>query len=69
MNIILNQCGLNKTIVSRLCSNADAADFQLSQEEESYSLNYPRRMNTKISDYLEPYDNYHICDNKLYNIR
>lgn len=60
---------LNKHNTITLLDYAVSADIQLASENpNTYANMYPRRMITKTNDYLEPYKNYHVANNKLYNI-
>jgi hypothetical protein len=59
---------LNKNVTKDLISYAINADNEISENDLSYTNNYPSRMFFKSKDYLEPYKNYHIAHNKLYNI-
>lgn len=59
---------LNKTKTQNILNYAAIADLEISQNNFGYNYQFPGRMTSKIDDYLEPYKNYHISNNKLYNI-
>jgi len=60
---------LNKGLTINILNYAVSSDLQLANENaDTYANMYPGRMITKVNDYLEPYKNYHVANNKLYNI-
>lgn len=66
--INIDGLSLNKKITQNLINYAAIADTKLATENTDYSNNYPIRMENKKTNYLEPYKNYHIAHNKLYNV-
>ena len=61
---------LNKHSTLELINYAADCDLELSYNNiDNYNNLYPVRMTAKINDYIEPYDNCHVANNKLYNIR
>lgn len=65
---VTNKC-LNKSVTTELINYAADCDLELSNNNiDNYRNLYPARMITKINDYLEPYENCHVANNKLYNI-
>ena len=57
----------DKVTTSATLISAAVQDNLLAETHQGYSVNYPRRLLTKINDYLEPFNNYHINNNKLTN--
>lgn len=59
---------LNKSKTRKLINYAAEADGILASADINYFNRFPQRMQIKLEDYLEPYKNYHIANNKLYNL-
>jgi hypothetical protein len=59
----------NKTVVSSLVEYAKNNDTALALTNAEYRGQFPDRMISKTKNYLEPFKNYHIHDNKVFNIR
>ena len=61
--------GFNKAKVKNLLNYAKEADALLAiSGKTEYISNYPERFSSKVDNYLSTYQNYHINNNKLYNI-
>lgn len=73
---ITHACNINgnfgcsfKNLTNTILEESSKKDLELANEYPStYGNMYPKRMISKIDDYLEPYKNYHVAHNKLYNI-
>ena len=60
---------LTKERTKELLNYAAQKDYELSLNySNGYATSFPRRLVTKIDDYLEPYRNYHVAHNKIYNM-
>lgn len=59
----------NKNTTSSLIEYAKTQDTMFALTNSDYLGQFPDRMLSKTKDYLEPFTNYHINDNKVFNIR
>jgi hypothetical protein len=58
----------NKSVTKELVEYAKNRDSELALSDSSYLGQFPDRMISKTKNYLLPFKNAHICNNKVYNI-
>ena len=61
-------CFPNKSVTKELVEYAKNRDSELALSDSSYQGQFPDRMISKTKNYLLPFKNAHVCNNKVYNI-